>query len=257
MGINKLTTEGEYFADWYDWELIHENYKQEIKPEEIVAVNKGFGTSKGLTAIAGQVTWVTEKKIYQLSSIKIRKSRRISFYNNGYGFYEITDLFASPNKSQKALMPDITNLYLNSNIFILDNSNKPIYQVNEISGLSLDNEYNIKNYIHFFFNNVSGRHGRFYPCEDINEINHLICFGKGDTEFKDYCKDYIKEIQERFGEFPDLKIKDEQIDLMNDTIQIKGVYIIFKGSLFSCNIDISKKDGFISLSEEVLIIEFN
>ena len=119
---------------------------------------------------------------------------------------------------------------------VLDWSNGPIYKLNEDVPITL-NEETVTEYVRFFFNHVRGKNGRF-----------LITEGVDDIRWRD---DPPPAARKTIGEMLlPLIIADQNADggyFMSATV-------MFKDSLFQCDVDVDPK-GHITLNNEKLLVE--
>ncbi|WP_118976808.1 hypothetical protein [Taibaiella koreensis] len=256
--------EDEYLNRWYSWEIIYdESFSEEIEPEEVVAINRGFGTTQSLLPFAGQIEWNQQKKRFLFSRIKVEKSKRISFYGGNYGLFKITDLTA--NKYYKVLMQNDGHGKVYSDIekckeYRIDDSNTPIYKFNELTNLNFSDFRDIRNYVLFFFFNVKGRHGKFYPISSEidtlpSQISRYVQFNSdGPTVLSN--DDISNQLRARFGNDPDLEMTFDNGQLAEDKPELTAekIHVVFRGAIFSSNV-ILKQGKEIALSNEELIID--
>lgn len=262
-----VLSEETYFENWYDWETVYENLQLDLSPEVMVAINNGFGISKGIPNMTGEMAWNEEKLQFEIGNLRIRRSKKVDFYKEA-ALFEITDLNDAIGKSKKVIMSNtkIKHLYLNEDIYQLDNSNGPIYEANEKFGLNL-NEASAINYIYFFFLNVKGRHGRFYPVSSFNDIQPIVNISMGDIFFKEYSFNRME------SDATDLQLMSYSIkpfflqgmdhesanhldsNNLPHSIVANESIVIFKDSIFSSTVTINIENGFISLSNEKLLYE--
>ena len=80
----------------------------------------------------------------------------------GFRLLEITDFETTPHNRKFAI-------HRPGQAIALDWSNKPIYDLNKIAPLTLDNN-NVGDYVRFFFTYVRGQHGRFIITENVNDM---------------------------------------------------------------------------------------
>lgn len=259
--MNSIIKQEQYLDSWYDWEVIGENWKMDISPEAMVAINGGFGTSKGIPNMTGELQWNEAKLVFEIGNLKIRRSRKVKFYKQA-ALFEITDLDDETALPKRVIMRDskLKQLYLNNDVYLLDNSNAPIYNANEKFGLDLDLQ-SVIDYIYFFFYNVKGRHGHFYPVASFNQIQPLINISIGNLVNKTYEFTAVEE------DLPDLGSRNytltafaQETDGQNETphpqsFTVDDMLIIFKDSIFNSTVNIDAKNGMITLSNEKLEYE--
>lgn len=87
----------------------------------------------------------------------------LSFYK-GFHFLDITDYSQVPAVRQFALYNPKT-----SSLRLLNWTNEPIYTLNKELPIQLS-EKNIGEYVRFFLSYVRGKHGRFIPVENVDDI---------------------------------------------------------------------------------------
>lgn len=80
----------------------------------------------------------------------------------GYRFFDIADYETVPNIRKFVL-------YKPDHIVLLDWTNEPLYQLNKIAPLTLNDE-TVLDYVRFFFTYVRGRHGRFIITDTADDI---------------------------------------------------------------------------------------
>lgn len=274
--IYKNIEEDNYLSDWYDWEDIYnekDNFYEEIDPEEIVAINKGFGLTKGMSTLVGSLRWDNGKKRFIFSNIKIEMSRRLNFYDSKErdkrsktGLFKLTDLSSPTLQYHKVLMKlgETQKVYSSiekQKIFKLDDTNKPIYSFNEVAKLNLTSKELVENYILFFFLNVKGRHGRFYPITTKtntlqHEINNFLHFSMERDELHDF---YSKVANKSFSHESETKIAELDFNMKfsnegNTDSKVDEFFILFKDSIFSAGAHI-EENGNVSLTDEKLLFE--
>jgi len=250
-------TEDEFFSEWYDWKLVDDDYRDEVEPEEMVAINRGFGNSKKQISAIGEPEWNKKTKRFEFSDIKVEMSGRIQCFENDFKLYKITDLTSLDSKSKKILMKktDKPTRTQGVDLYVLDDTNVPIYSANNKAGVLLDSMEKIKSYLIFFFLNVRGRHGRFYPIADISQLDTLISFNSRYPR-KEYLSAKHEEVVKHFGEDVHLEIRNQFISEAANEIVIKNFYVVFQSTLFSTTVTIQKNSGVIALSDEKDLITF-
>ncbi len=127
-------------------------------------------------------------------------------------------------------------LVFEDNVFFLDWTNAPIYDLGE-KDFVLSPEM-VKDYVYFFWDAVKGRHGKFYFPRTNDDIPYRLDL--------DVSKELKEQITEKVGP---LSI----IESTGDFILLKGS-CFFKDSLFGCKLKIYK-NGMIEMFDEELIWE--
>lgn len=155
-------------------------------------------------------------------------AQSVSFYS-GYRLLDIADHAAIPPLRRFAL-------YSDTDFFVLNFSNEPIYELNQKLPISL-NKDNIADYARFFFTYVRGRHGRFIIIESVDDIA--------------WKEDPPPSARKAIGQML-TPIILENVD-KDGSYQLSAT-MIFKDSLFKSKIKIDSK-GFVSLSDEELLVE--
>jgi hypothetical protein len=146
----------------------------------------------------------------------------------GYDIIEVTDLSTVPPARKFAL-------YKTGAARIIDWTNRPIYETNEIAPLKLDTRI-VVDYVRFFFTYVRGRHGRFLIVESIDDIRWQV----------DPPLQGRKVMQDMLEPITLIGTTDEGYAL--------SAFMVFKDSLFRTRINV-RKDGVINMSDEELKIE--
>ena len=121
-------------------------------------------------------------------------------------------------------------------VFVLNWTNEPIYELNTKVPVSLD-IYNICEYVRFFFTFVKGRHGRFLIAETVDDIN--------------WKEEPPPAARKAIGKM--LTPMEAHVGEDGESFIVKAS-MMFKDSLFSCDVTV-KKDGIVSISGEELLIE--
>ena len=154
--------------------------------------------------------------------------RSLPFYKN-VKFYELTDLTAVPAARKYALADD-------KNVYMINWTNGPIYEVNEEAPIKLTRE-NVADYVRFFFSYVRGRHGRFIIVENYEDI-------KWQNEPPAQGRKVMQEILH-----PVSFINEDQ-----DGVYTLEAFMLFKDSLFRTLVHVSP-DGAVDMTDEELKIE--
>lgn len=153
---------------------------------------------------------------------------RLEFYS-GYDLYEISDHSVPQGVRKYALCNG-------EDVVMLDWTNQPIYETNKKAPLLL-NDFNVSDYLKFFFTYVRGRHGRFLIVEHVDEISWQL---EPPPQGRKALQDMIAPVT--------LLSSDEA-----GTYNLE-CYMIFKDSLFKTHAHV-QQDGLVRLSEENLKIE--
>ena len=151
-----------------------------------------------------------------------------SFYP-GWRLLEISDHSAIP--ARKSFI-----VYRAEEAVVLDWTNQPIYRLNEIVPVRLD-EQNIVEYVRFFFTFVRGRHGRFLITESVDDI-----------AWKDEPPAPARKAIAALIEPTKLRAMDE-----NGAFHL-STRMIFKDSLFKSNVIVTPA-GLVTLEDEELVVE--
>jgi tetratricopeptide (TPR) repeat protein len=117
--------------------------------------------------------------------------------------------------------------------YVFNRKNEFIYKANE-EDLFLKKE-SLSLYIRFFFDIVGGIYGSFYPVESVAEIPWRL-----DKDVPEGLTKYMKEL---INPFPWTENEESW--------QAKS-WIIFKEDVFLCDMEINKKTGLVSLSNQCL-----
>jgi len=86
----------------------------------------------------------------------------LPFYE-GWRFLDIADHATSPPLQRYVFQKE-------DGFIMLDWSFRPIYVVNELAPVKIDEE-TVLDYVRFFFSHVRGKHGRFILCESLENVN--------------------------------------------------------------------------------------
>lgn len=151
-----------------------------------------------------------------------------SFYP-GFRFFDIADYETVPNIRKFVL-------YKPGHVVVLDWTNGPLYQLNEMAPIHLDDQ-SVLDYVRFFFTYVRGRHGRFIITDTADDIMWR-------DEPPPAARKAISQM------LSPLHIIDRSAD---------GKYrlearMMFKDSLFKTIVNVTP-DGSVNLSDEMLLIE--
>jgi len=152
----------------------------------------------------------------------------ISFYP-GYRYLDIADYSCVPPIRRFAVHGNDHNSVLNW-------SNEPIYRLNSEIPILL-NEETVCDYVRFFFNHVRGKNGRFLVTESIDDIR--------------WRDDPPPAARKTIGE---MLLPMIIADAKEDGGYFMNITVMFKDSLFECDVDI-KADGLITLDNEKLLVE--
>lgn len=152
----------------------------------------------------------------------------LSFYR-GYEIVELTDLSAVPAARKYAL-------YKSGEVSVVDWTNAPIYAVNKVAPIIL-NERSVIDYVKFFFSYVRGRHGRFMIIEAVDDIRWQV---EPPPQGRKVMQDILSPVS---------LIAHEG----DDAFTLEAC-VLFKDSLFKTRIHV-REDGFVGMSDEELKIE--
>ena len=155
-------------------------------------------------------------------------SQAMSFYP-GLRYLDIADYSCVPPIQRFAVDGDGVNV-------VLDWSNKPIYQLNEDMPIIL-NEDTAADYVRFFFDHVRGKNGRFLITESVDDIK--------------WRDDPPPAARKTIGE---MLMPMIVADAKGDGGYFLSITVMFKDSLFQCDVDVSV-DGQIDLHNEKLLVE--
>lgn len=142
---------------------------------------------------------------------------------------EITDHGVNPPQSSVCIVKE-------NNVYLLDWTNAPIYNLNESVPVSLTKN-NVSEFVKFFFAYVAGRHGRFLICESVDDINWK---DEPAPAARKAIAQMIKPVTITGTQ------KDGTIDLRAN--------MMFKDSLFESAVHVTPQ-GQVSLSDEELLVE--
>ena len=156
-------------------------------------------------------------------------SRTLDFYP-GYKFYDMEDHTQNPALRRFVLVKK-------DKVIVLDFTNAPIYELNKLAPIYL-NEDTVHDYVRFFFNFVRGRHGRFLIVESVDDIAWRE---EPPPAARKSIGKLIMPVAHISGDTP-----DEGFNL--------HAQMMFRDSLFSADIRV-EKDGLVQLSNEQLMIE--
>lgn len=152
----------------------------------------------------------------------------IPFYP-GYRLIELADHTSMPVIKRFVI-------YKEDHQIIIDWKNETIYSLNQSCPIQLD-EDNIIDYTIFFFTYVRGKHGRFLIVENVDDIS--------------WKEEPPPNARKAIGDMID------PVSLIEK--DAKGVYhlkacMMFKDSLFKCDVDV-QSDGKVIMQNEELLIE--
>lgn len=150
------------------------------------------------------------------------------FYK-GYSLIEVSDHDVTPPRRVACLKHDEQN-----EIYILNGTNEPIYELNHKVPVFLDSE-NVKLYVRFFFTYVRGRHGRFHIVENTDEIS--------------WREEPAPNARKALGKM--IMPLDANMDEDGFTLRAS---IVFKDSLFESDISVAR-DGSVTISNQELLVE--
>lgn len=119
---------------------------------------------------------------------------------------------------------------------VLDWSNEPIYALNKDLPITL-NEDNVADYVRFFFNHVRGQNGRFLITENVDDIK--------------WREDPPPAARKSIGKMLLPVTLREQSK--SGTYHLP-VTVMFKDSLFQCDVNVSP-EGEVTLDNEELLVE--
>lgn len=156
------------------------------------------------------------------------RSQKLTFYP-GRELVELTDLSTVPPARKYAI-------WRPGEVTVIDWTNRAIYEMNERTGLSLD-ENTVLDYVRFFFAHVRGRHGRFLLTESVDDIRWQA---EPPLQGRRIVQEMLSPVQVT-GRTED------------GTFNLRG-FMVFKDSLFSTAIHV-RSDGLVSMSGEELKVE--
>lgn len=147
----------------------------------------------------------------------------------GYRFLDIADYSVSPEKRRFVV-------YKDQDIVILNWSNEPIYALNLKVPIQLT-QYNIADYIRFFFTYVRGKHGRFIVSETVDDIA--------------WKEEPPPAARKAIGKM--------LLPLTGIAAEEGGIFktkatMMFRDSLFRADLEI-KRNGLVQISNEELLVE--
>lgn len=157
-------------------------------------------------------------------------TRGLDFYP-GYKFYDMADHSQNPALRRFVLIKK-------DKVVVLDFTNAPIYDLNKAAPIYL-NEDTVVDYVHFFFQFVRGRHGRFLIVENVDDIAWR-------EEPPPAAKTSIGKLIAPVGPVARDTPDDEHYYLR--------AQMMFRDSLFAADITVDKT-GLVQLSNEQLLIE--
>ncbi len=146
----------------------------------------------------------------------------------GWQFIDIAEYESIPTLRQFAVINE-------DEVVILNWTNEPVYELNEKVPISLDID-KVCEYVRFFFTFVKGRHGRFLIAETVDDINWKE---EPPPAARKAIGKMISPLEPAGNEDGGFLVK---------------ACVMFKDSLFKCDIDV-KENGLVSISNEELLIE--
>ena len=164
---------------------------------------------------------------FKVENTTVRK-RALPFYKD-FAFYELSDMSTVPGARKYALSNG-------KSVYMVNWTNAPIYEVNEIAPITLD-EQSVVDYVKFFFAYVRGRHGRFVIVENLDEI-------KWQNEPPRQGRKMIKEMLR-----PVTYLNTDK----NGNYKLEA-FMVFKDALFHTLIHVAP-DGEVTMSDEEIKIE--
>lgn len=292
---SKKLTEDDYLNEWFEWGEEIE-LKEEYSPEELIAY-KASGKLIPLVAFPGDFRFDIEKR--QISPYNPNNDKfyyRICGNLSCYDKLALVGFKTSPDPEMLVLMEQY-HLQETQDLGIcrgyypmtLDTTNTPLYRASKYLNLSDENDElvlsKVIHYVKFYFNNVSGRHGKFYIVDGTNisgylDFDYVLNFQHGNekplkfSQDSNLWKSFDHEIfNNEKVEFPkaiepELEIYPSKLKRVDEEfIQLESVIMIFKTSVFQVDIQIGyykdrtagheekSLDGVITLSNEILIAE--
>lgn len=157
-------------------------------------------------------------------------SHPLPFYD-GYNLVEVSDYDVNPPRKISFIYKEREK----DAITILNGKNEPIYAVNKVAPITLDDK-NIFLYARFFFHYVRGRFGQFHIVENVEEIN-----------WKEEPSPAGKKALSKM--ISPLKLKPKNGDEYHLTASI-----VFKDSLFETDIKV-QTNGQVDLLNQELLVE--
>ena len=155
-------------------------------------------------------------------------AQEIPFYP-GLRYLDIADYSCVPPIRRFVIDGPDTNV-------VLDWSNAPIYELNNKVPIRLDEE-TVTDYVRFFFNHVRGQNGRFLITESVDDIR--------------WRDDPPPAARKTIGE---MLLPLIIADAKSDGGFFMTITVMFKDSLFQCDVDIDPT-GHITLKNEKLLVE--
>jgi hypothetical protein len=150
-------------------------------------------------------------------------------YYAGYRYLDISDHATKPPLQRSVLQKG-------DSFVILNWSYKPIYELNELAPIALD-EKNILDYVRFFFGHVKGRHGKFRICENLDVF-----------EWKD---EPSLDIRKSVGSWvTPMKL----IEKSNAGIYKIAAIMLLKDTLFKVDVYV-ESNGRVTLSDHEILLE--
>lgn len=174
----------------------------------------------------------TYNPIFDGSSFEVKDTtimaQDMSFYP-GLRYLDIADYSCVPPLRRHVIDGPDFNV-------VLDWSNAPIYQLNQDVPIHLDSE-TVCDYVRFFFDHVRGKNGRFLITESVDDIR--------------WRDDPPPAARKTIGE---MLLPLIVADSKGDGGYFLTITVMFKDSLFQCDVDIDV-NGQINLHNEKLLVE--
>ncbi len=145
----------------------------------------------------------------------------------GYSFVDIAEYDSVPPLRRFLLIHE-------KDVVTLNWTNEPIYSLNLRAPISLDLQ-NVTDYVRFFFAFVKGRHGRFLITETVDDIN--------------WKEEPPPAARKAIGRM----LAPLEAMTADNGFMVKAC-MMFKDSLFRCDVSVTK-EGTVNLSNEELLIE--
>ncbi len=153
----------------------------------------------------------------------------LSFYP-GYFLAELSQNESYPQKTRSVVASG------QGAVFVLNGTNDVVYKLNKAAPILLDDNTIIE-YVRFFFSYVRGKHGRFLIVESVDDMN-----------WREEPSIAGRKALAKMIEPVTLKSKNA------DGTYLFKANMIFKDSLFSADISVTK-DGTMQMQNEELLVE--
>lgn len=163
--------------------------------------------------------------------------------------HQLFRVFVEHKTEEGIVEKPVYGLHYFGDYILFDNSNEPIYKVAE-KDLYLSKE-NVAEYARFFFSHVEGRHGHFYPVFSMEDIPLLpepweSKEPEPDAEWADFINiDQVKDAVNKHTPKVELKEGSFYFDFL----------VMFRQGLFTSKMQVEVETGYITMSEEQLLIE--